>query len=1201
MIILLILVFSICIYQKLLLSLHANYNNTLLLKRRKDTISSMKRLFTSLFVALLCCSIFAADLNPFAYNLKSEYNSNTLTLTVNFSLNAPATYMKLAISDGTRDVWTKEYLASSYQSGKVPKATYTETIDVSDLPAGVDLTWRVDVKGAAVSTPTFVKNDVRLYAPTSVDIDNNPENPNFGTVFCVEGLNGAYQTSGYADYISYTDGAGLYLLNADGTARQMPFQTNKVRYGYNGGVVDVSGRDRPDFGGIKGYCAYRVRVSDDGRIFVTAFSTHGHVLWEAKKECFSATTQAEWSASTGWHKVMTVADGNTYMATTKRNCSHIYCGIYSLYQGNASTGAFIAGPNLGLDVRGSGSDLKLLMLAGCKQAITAMTPAHYYCDEYDLGQATLWNTAPSRRIFAGHSDGIDIVNAQGVQVQYDKNGNVWICQHRGGTDATTLARVNRSLSSTNVNNVAIGQIDHNESSHSYRRCGAIRFNDDFSQVAIASNANGNGAGFTIYPVDATTGMPIWTQGTEVNTYSKTGVSLMDFAWDYAGNFYIAADNSTNGERIAVYAMPHAADRVVSTPAASKYAFSVACKPGTYHTVTMVSDPDDAGSITCMQGGTARTPGVLTVESCTELTLTAIPAAGHKFVNWTDGEDNVVSTNPIYTFFVTDDITLTANFEYATYSGIVWKNLFMNGEDIADRTDGYHTNVNERLWRLLQVGLNAYVGENKADQGMVPISRTKSYEHFLISSFITGRASKAITYLTTSDLFSWMGEYMNDHNLNVNGTTSAWLYYPHLLINRTDSCYNKTITDGVTKYNLCNNMANGSYDRAGNDMWTNQSVTWDSFITYGQPKYWRPYWAEHACGLKATMTYDEYMPTVTTWKRPSCPSGSIAGVTPSSWHKWNHSDYDASLKDVPYQKYFILAWRKGSPTANEIVHHVYESNMELHASYVLKNIDENDRVDPNNHDASNDDVIKLMQNRHWVSLNPDTTVQPTHTLTVTRKLRAGMYNTICLPFGVNLDGLQDNNEYQHPLRDAEAWEFAGSTSTTYDESGDPVIVLNFNRVTALAAGKPYLIKIQGNEDVTEDMVFSSVSSKPYVYPVSGGGLIFQPTINPTTVPEGSLILVENGRLAKTTQDGSMLGMRAYFQIDESDPITANEIRQRAAEGRVYLSFKKPTTTSIPLAPEAEKPEMPKTRKIMYDGQIYILRGDEVYTIGGLRVK
>ena len=1168
----------------------------------------MKKHLLLIISALFVISVFAADLNPFAYNLKSEYNPNTLTLTVNFSLNAPATYMKLAISDGTRDVWTKEYLASSYQSGKVPKATYTETIDVSDLPAGVDLTWRVDVKGAAVSTPTFVKNDVRLYAPTSVDIDNNPENPNFGTVFCVEGLNGAYQTSGYADYISYTDGAGLYLLNADGTARQMPFQTNKVRYGYNGGVVDASGRDRPDFGGAKGYCAYRVRVSDDGRIFVTAFSTHGHVLWEAKKECFSATTQAEWNANTGWYKIMTTADSNTKMATSKRNCSHDYCGIYSLYEGNATSGKFIAGPNMGFDVRGSGDNLKLLMLAGCKQAIVYSTPAHYYCDEYDLGQARLWNTAPSRRIFAGHSNGIDIVNPQGVQVQYDKNGNVWMCQHRGVTTNTTLARINRSLASTKVNNVEIGQVDHNESSHTFRRCGAIRFNEDFTQVAIASNANGNGAGFTVYPVDATTGMPIWTQGTEVNTYSKTGVSLMDFAWDYAGNFYIAADNSTNGERIAVYAMPHAADRVVSTPAAKKYAFTVNCQAGKQYTVTTICNPSEAGTIACSVGGNARAAGVLTLASCTELTVTATPDEGYKFINWTDGNGNVLSTNKAYSFYVTEDITLKANFEYATYTGIVWKNLFLGGEanDIAAES-ATHPKTNERLWRLLQVTYNNSVttrsnADDHTDSNTT--SRTiVNKKQLNVSGFLLV-SEGTVNFFKSNTLFKWLGDYLVAHSQNGLGTTtrqSPWTYYPYMFINRTDTAINWATSNGKLVGDVSNYAFNGTNCASTND----NNRRWDSFIEYGKPKHWRPYWAEHACNLPQTMKYSDYMPTIATWnwKNLPCPSGSIAGVTPSDWYKWNIPANDPAIQDVDYKKYFILAWRKGSPTAEEIVHHVYESNMELHASYVLKNIDENDRVDPNNHDASNDDVIKLLQNRHWVGLSSDPNKHPTHTLTITRRLQAGMYNTICLPFGVDLTSLQDDNDYHHPLRDADAYEYAGTTTSTYNESGDPVVVLNFNKVTSLEAGKPYLIKMQRNTDLSEneDMTFSSVSCFADLHPTQGGGLIFEPTINPTTVPAGSLILVADNRLALTTQEGTMAGMRGYFRIDESDPIVANDIMQRAAEGRVYLSFKKPTTTSIPLAPEAEKPEMPKTRKIMYDGQIYILRGNEVYTITGNRVR
>lgn len=1166
----------------------------------------MKKFLLILSIFVVSLSAFAADLNPFAYNLKSEYNDKSQTLTINFTLNAPASYVKLAISNGQRDVWTKEYFASSYQAGKVPKSTYTEEINVleANLPQGEPLTWRVDVKGAAVADPTFVKNDVRLYAPTSVDIDNNPENANFGTVFCVEGLNGAYQKSGYTSYISYEDGAGLYLLNADGSARKMPYQTERVRYGYNGGVVnkDISGntdRTRPFFGNngtndLKGYHAYRVRVSDDGRIFITAFSTNGHVLWEAKKECFSATTQAEWSANTGWHKIMTTADSNTKMATTKRNCSHDYCGVYSLFEGDASTGTFIAGPNLGFDVRGAGDQLKLLMLSGCKQAVVYSTPAHFYCDEYDLGTAHLLNDPQKRtRIFAGHSNGVDIVNAQGVQVQYDKSGNVWMCQHRAGTDNTTLARVNRSLASTKVNNVEIGQVDHNESSHIYRRCGAIRFNEDFTQVAIASNANPNqGGGFTVYPVDQSTGLPIWSQGTQVNTNSKTGVSLMDFAWDYAGNLYIAADNATNGERIAVYAMPHAADRVVSTPAASKYAFTVSCQAGKQCTVTTICNPSEAGTITCSVAGNTRAAGVLTLESCTELTVTAVPEDGYKFLNWKDGSGNVLSTNKEFTFYVTEDITLKANFEYATYTGIVWKNLFLNGEDIADKESDTYAGVNERLWRLFQVWWNDEFSASRNDQGT-----TSGKNEYDVAGFVT-RDNSVKMFTEPNRPFRWLGKYMMSvvGDTITNGTywgianINIWGYYLYAFINRTDKVYNSQ------------NQAMGNDPKAH----------FEGFPSAGQPSKWRPYWAEEVCKLPRTMKYSDFMPTISTWKRDfQCPSGwNVPGVTPnvipSSWYKWNHPHTDGfpeDQKDVTYEKYFILAWRKGSPTAEEIVHHVYESNMELHASYVLKNIDEEDRVDVSKYDASNDDVFKLMLNRRWVNLDPDPTRVPTHNLTITRKLQAGMYNTICLPFDVNLTGLADNNDYKHPLKDADAYEFAGTTTSTYNESGEPVTILNFNKVTQLQAGVPYLIKLKGNKDITDEDVlpFTGVACDTTLRPSVGGGLIFQPTINPTTVPAGSLILVANNRLAQTTSDGKMNGMRGYFMIDPNDPLLADDIAEQAKDGRVYLSFQKPTTTSIPVAPEAEQAVQPKVRKVMYNGQIYILRGEEVYTITGHRVK
>jgi hypothetical protein len=602
-------------------------------------------------------------------------------------------------------------------------------------------------------------------------------------------------------------------------------------------------------------------------------------------------------------------------------------------------------------------------------------------------------------------------------------------------------------------------------------------------------------------------------------------------------------------------------------------------------------------------------------------VTAVPEDGYKFINWTDGNGNVLSTNKEFTFYVTEDITLKANFEYATYTGIVWKNLFMNGKDIADES-ATHPGTNERLWRLYQVEFEKFCDENgEADNPSAHADNViNGKKEFNTGAYFSYRGDMNVVFLTDDQKnspFRWLGKYITLVNgKEITATTKGdpgvvesvelytrWVYFPYLFFNRTDIPYN---SGAASKTNVYVN-GTGSWTRQDYWKWDANKNDYDrskSFTDYGRPEYWRPYWAESICNLPMTMKYSDYMPTVVTWTRPSCPTGSMDGVTPSDWYKWNHPHTDGfpeDQKDVTYKKYFILAWRKGSPTAEEIVHHVYESNMELHASYVLKNIDEEDRVDVSKYDASNDDVFQLMSNRRWVDLDPDPTRVPTHSLTITRKLQAGMYNTICLPFDVNLTGLADNNDYKHPLKDADAYEFAGTTTSTYNESGEPVTVLNFNKVTQLRAGIPYLIKLKGDADVTDVMPFTGVACDTTLHPSVGGGLIFQPTINPTTVPAGSLILVANNRLALTTEEGGMLGMRGYFMIDPTNPLLADDIAEQAKDGRVYLSFQKPVTTSVPLAPEAEQPKQPKVRKVMYNGQIYILRGDEVYTITGHRVK
>ena len=70
-----------------------------------------------------------------------------------------------------------------------------------------------------------------------------------------------------------------------------------------------------------------------------------------------------------------------------------------------------------------------------------------------------------------------------------------------------------------------------------------------------------------------------------------------------------------------------------------------------YTITATADPTAGGSVS--GGGT--------YQSGSTCTLTATPNTGYNFINWTKN-GTVVSTNPTYSFTVTEDVDLVANFE-----------------------------------------------------------------------------------------------------------------------------------------------------------------------------------------------------------------------------------------------------------------------------------------------------------------------------------------------------------------------------------------------------------------------------------------------------------------------------------------------------------------------------------------------------------
>ena len=234
--------------------------------------------------------------------------------------------------------------------------------------------------------------------------------------------------------------------------------------------------------------------------------------------------------------------------------------------------------------------------------------------------------------------------------------------------------------------------------------------------------------------------------------------------------------------------------------------------------------------------------------------------------------------------------------------------------------------------------------------------------------------------------------------------------------------------------------------------------------------------------------------------------------------------------------------------------------------------------------------------------------------VERKLIGGTYNTMFLPFGINGDPKMDKTDdgktyFLSQVVDDNGNPLLNPATTSilvYDNAvvenigGEEVIAYNFHEYAQedqfeiLAPYTPFLIKPEN--DITVRMHFwAALMRKPATpkartdaYQVFVEGVL-APTMLPVN-PEhdNTLILVADNRLAKVTTQGEMLGLRLYFTVPKDvSPSARSIIRVNNA----------PTDID-----DIETPQQGASAiKIMQNGQIYILRGDEVYTIIGHRVK
>ena len=444
--------------------------------------------------------------NAFAYGITNYIEG--MTFYVDYALNTDA--LKVEVVFINEDTEEEDLVIDL---GSQTKGNHSESFNVSSLINHINYKWGIRVTSER-KDKVMEFASYRFYHPRGVDVDNSFESPYFGNVYCTEGM--STKSSTYHGY-SGNGGCGLYAFDA-----QMKPIKNPVTglYSFNGGLTISQ-----DFNGSGGYGAdfSRVRVAEDGRIFVTRFNNSGSFIMVAPN-------------------FADLLENNTY--TSLLSGYNYDSSTYNYTDGN---GNFIAAPSLGFDIKGSGDELKLLSLS-VNKGILGFSPSAARTDEYSLGNNSVLSS-PSANI--GGLTGKYTIFCQTTNVAYDNRGGVWYCQYRANpTDVEPALVYVDAAGVERYKDLVV------------RGGGGVRVSPDGTKLAAASSKTQ----FTIYNVEYN------AEGTPSLSalYTIThgiGTNVYDIAWDLAGNIYICGNS---GEYMKGFALPRTTPFI--TMAASKYYF-----------------------------------------------------------------------------------------------------------------------------------------------------------------------------------------------------------------------------------------------------------------------------------------------------------------------------------------------------------------------------------------------------------------------------------------------------------------------------------------------------------------------------------------------------------------------------------------------------------------------------------------------------
>ena len=547
----------------------------------------MKKLLLILTVVFVSVTSVFAGLNPYAYDLKSEWFPQTQILRVHFTLNDhPNTDQKIVNGKPTNETGIQIFALDRNNKSKlyciymVPAADIIAHINENDfqydidipingrdlvtgeaLPIDKDLTFAVRVQGlnsqnkSTPSDPIYASDEYRPYSCHGVAVNNYQDSPDFGAVFVTE----AAKDDQLSGIWSWLRGKGKALLHYS------PRMVYKASYKKTSSFSDRTNTTLEP---------HRVCVSDDGRIFITSYNRYDSgnkaIVWEYKN--------------------------GEFIEVIKHNNNGGKRGAY---------GHRVCG----MDVKGSGENLRILLCFleesdGQDPTVLANWTNSFRVHEYDLNKLGT-NKNEGTQIFrykpTGNTNAVTKTNngyvANSVQAalnlaRYYK----WYCYTDGfadiayaGTNKNDIVLsvdfYNGNVYNTYMvyhkngtgNEAYVGPQIMNKQDHYYGGGGLLVYKDGSTEYAVSGraqygeyNAGGtNIEGSGRIHFYSLSGQSISNSATTAYSVSdlKTKKIINDMAMDCANNIYAVsfADGSQGSGRLLAFAMPYSGTTTTIAP------------------------------------------------------------------------------------------------------------------------------------------------------------------------------------------------------------------------------------------------------------------------------------------------------------------------------------------------------------------------------------------------------------------------------------------------------------------------------------------------------------------------------------------------------------------------------------------------------------------------------------------------------------